>query len=287
MQKYLSLVKFAHTVFALPFALLGYFLGIQHEGYAFEFKTLLLVVLCMVFARSAAMAFNRFADRKIDSKNPRTVNREIPAGIISPSNAILFVIFNAVAFIVCCYFINPLCFYLSPVALLIILGYSYTKRFTSLCHFVLGLGLSLAPVGAFIAVTGHFHLIPVLYGAVVLFWVAGFDVIYALQDDEFDKANSLRSLPSWLGKSKALLSSKISHILSSSLLVLSAFLIINAYPGISWIHYLAVVIFIGLLMYQHRLVKPDDLSKVNLAFFTTNGFASVIFCLLVILDFYI
>ncbi|RME06912.1 MAG: 4-hydroxybenzoate octaprenyltransferase, partial [Bacteroidetes bacterium] len=188
MKKYLSLVKFAHTVFAMPFALLGYFLAVQLPDRHFDWKLLLLVVLCMVFARNAAMAFNRYLDRNIDKANPRTATREIPAGVISPQSALWFVILNAAGFIATTWFINSLCFLLSPVALLVILGYSFTKRFSALCHLVLGMGLALAPVGAYIAVTGSFATLPVLYGFAVLFWVSGFDIIYALQDDEFDRS---------------------------------------------------------------------------------------------------
>ncbi|MEZ4949310.1 MAG: UbiA-like polyprenyltransferase [Saprospiraceae bacterium] len=196
MNNYLSLIKFSHTIFALPFALLGFFLATNLPGIEFSWLNLILVLLCMVFARSAAMAFNRYLDRDIDSKNPRTATREIPAGIISPKSALTFVVLNCVGFVITTWFLNPLCFYLSPVALLVVLGYSYTKRFTWLCHFVLGLGLSLAPIGAYLAAGGQFDLIPILLSLVVLFWVGGFDVIYALQDEQFDQSNALYSVPS-------------------------------------------------------------------------------------------
>ena len=175
---------------------------------------MILVLLCMVFARSAAMAFNRWLDAEFDSVNPRTAVREIPAGIISKKNAMIFVIFNCVLFIITTYFINALCLVLSPVALFVILFYSYTKRFTPLCHLVLGLGLSLAPIGAYIAVTGKFAIVPVLFSLAVLFWVSGFDIIYALQDEEFDRINNLRSIPSLLGIKKALYISEYFHFLS-------------------------------------------------------------------------
>ena len=158
----------------------------------------------MVFARSAAMAFNRYLDRNFDAKNPRTAIREIPAGIISANSALSFTVISSFLFIITCYFINRICFFLSPVALLIVLGYSYTKRFTPLCHLILGLGLSLAPIGAYLAVTAHFSLLPVLFSLSVIFWVSGFDIIYALQDEEFDKSQKLFSIPAWLGKAKAL-----------------------------------------------------------------------------------
>ena len=281
MKKYLSLIKFSHTIFAMPFAFIGFFLATRAMGEGIDWMKFLYVILCMVFARSAAMAFNRWADRDIDSKNPRTAIREIPAGIISPKNALYFVIFNSVLFVITTWFINELSFYLSPVALLVVLGYSYTKRFTALCHFVLGLGLSLAPIGAYIAVANQFALLPVIYSFIVLFWVSGFDIIYALQDEEFDKSLGLNSIPASLGKKRALMISNVLHALTA-LLVVYSYIQTDFLFGY-W--YLAgAVIFIMLLSYQHFLVKPDDLSKVNLAFFTTNGIASTIFGIFVVLD---
>lgn len=284
MKNYLSLIKFSHTIFALPFALLGFFLGVYQVGGAIPWATFGLVLLCMIFARSAAMAFNRYLDRDIDEKNPRTATREIPAGIISPQNALIFIILNCALFIVTTWFINPLCLALSPVALLVILGYSYTKRFTALCHFVLGLGLSFAPIGAYIAVTGSFGLIPVLYSVAVLLWVAGFDIIYALQDEDFDKSLQLHSIPVQLGTKGALNLSNILHVLCAIILITAAYFMGQQYETLYWMHWLATFVFIALLIYQHLLVKPDDLSRINLAFFTTNGFASLIFGALVILD---
>lgn len=240
----------------------------------------------MVFARNAAMAFNRWQDRDIDGKNPRTAVREIPAGLISPKAAITFVILNCVAFVVTTYFINQICFFLSPVALLVILGYSYTKRFTALCHLVLGMGLALAPIGAYLAVTGAFSLIPVLLGCVVLCWVAGFDIIYALQDVDFDASLGLRSTPVAVGKQTALRLSTALHILTALLVGFVAYLLSQSYAEIGVIHYVGAAAFAALLWYQHTLVKADDLSKVNLAFFTTNGVASVIYGSLLIVDLY-
>jgi len=283
-NNYLSLIKFSHTIFALPFALLGFFLATQKIGEGLSWQLFGLVLLCMVFARSAAMAFNRYLDRDIDEKNPRTAVREIPAGIILPKAALGFVIVNCLLFVLTTWFINPLCFYLSPIALLVILGYSYTKRFTPLCHFVLGLGLALAPLGAYLAVGGGFDLIPILYALVVLLWVSGFDIIYALQDEEFDKKYKLNSIPVLLGKSNALKLSSILHFICAVTLLSAAYFIQKEYPEISWLSWLASIVFVGLLVYQHTLVKPNDLSKVNLAFFTTNGVASVIFGGLVIVD---
>jgi 4-hydroxybenzoate polyprenyltransferase len=282
MKNYLSLVKFSHTIFAMPFALVGFFLATTQTGKGVNWGLFGLVVLCMVFARTAAMGFNRYADRDIDGKNPRTASREIPAGLISERNAVVFILANSLLFVLCTYFINPLCFYLSPVALAVVLGYSYTKRFTALCHFVLGVGLALAPVGAYIAVTGEFAVLPIMYSFVVLFWVSGFDIIYALQDEEFDRSLGLNSIPAWLGKSRALMISNVLHAMTA-LLVVYAGLEGKQY-GFGTIYIIASVIFIGLLAYQHFLVKPNDLSKVDLAFFTTNGIASSIFGGLILVD---
>jgi len=286
-KNYLSLIKFSHTIFALPFAIVGFFLAIKSTNAAVDWRLLLLVLLCMVFARSAAMAYNRYLDRDIDEKNPRTIQREIPAGIISPKAALSFVVINCLLFVLTTYFINTLCFALSPIALLVILGYSYTKRFTFLCHFVLGLGLSLAPIGAYIAVTGTFGIIPILYASAVLFWVAGFDIIYALQDEEFDRSLNLQSVPVKLGKQNALRLSNILHFLCAGCMIAAGILLSQQYESSGWLLWLATIIFLLLLFYQHQLVRPNDLSKVNLAFFTTNGIASLIFGLLIILDFYL
>lgn len=284
---FLSLVKFSHTIFALPFALLGFFLATQDKGDGLNWTMLVLVVLCMVFARSAAMAFNRYADRDIDKDNPRTAVREIPAGIISKQAALVFIIFNCVAFVATTWFINPLCFYLSPLALLVVLGYSYTKRFTWLCHFVLGLGLALAPIGAYLAVTAEWATLPVLYGAIVLSWVAGFDIIYALQDEDFDREHQLNSIPVRLGRVGALRLSNLLHLFCASLVLYTMYIQLQNYASTGWLSIAAALLFVGLLFYQHRLVSPKDLSKVNLAFFTTNGIASLVFGLCCIADFYI
>ena len=278
-KNFLSLVKFSHTIFAMPFAFIGYFLAIHQTQYGFEWKLLGLVVLCMVFARNAAMAFNRFVDREIDSKNPRTALREIPAGIIKAKSAVFFVIINSLLFIATTYFINTLTFRLSPIALLVVLGYSLTKKFTALCHIILGLGLSLAPIGAYLAVTGEFALIPVIYSVVVLMWVSGFDIIYALQDLDFDKEERLKSLPVFFGKRGALLASVLLHIVSAAGVLVAGYL-----ASFGLVYWAGAIIFIGLLFYQHTLVKADDLSRVNVAFFTTNGIASVIFAVFTITE---
>lgn len=301
-KSYLSLIKFSHTIFAMPFALIGFFIGLQYhkqdkiiDNPLNHYKILgsypplerslfilLLVLLCMIFARSAAMAFNRYLDRSFDAKNPRTAIREIPSGVIKANNALVFTLVSSLLFVVCSFFINPLCFYLSPVALLVVLGYSYTKRFTPLCHLVLGLGLSLAPIGAYLAVTGRFDFLPVLFSFAVLFWVSGFDIIYALQDEEFDKENKLYSIPAWLGKAKALRMSELLHLIS-------AFCILYAgwQGNFGWLYWIGAAIFIVMLGYQHSIVKPTDLRRVNLAFMTANGIASVVFAIFVIADLFL
>jgi 4-hydroxybenzoate polyprenyltransferase len=334
-KSYLSLIKFSHTIFAMPFALIGFFIGLSFlfvpakyqiaqwnlretinwradkqpervsdlNDFCSEdsliFKILgsekssqgyyptivlyfLLVVCCMIFARSAAMAFNRYLDRQYDAKNPRTAVREIPSGIITAKNALTFTIISSILFIVCTFFINRLCFYLSPVALLVILGYSYTKRFTALCHLILGVGLSLAPIGAYLAVTGVFALLPVVFSMIVLFWVSGFDIIYALQDEEFDKSQQLNSIPAWMGKAKALRVSELLHLGSAA-----AVLVAGWYGHFGWLYWAGAGLFIAMLFYQHSLVKPNDLRKVNIAFMTANGIASVVFAIFVIGDLFL
>lgn len=281
-RNYLSLIKFSHTVFAMPFAIIGFFMGVQDAGKFPEWTLFLKVILCMVFARSAAMAFNRYIDRDFDSKNKRTAVREIPSGVISPRAALIFVIVSSAAFVLLCALINPLCFVLSPVALAVVLGYSYTKRFTWLCHLVLGLGLALAPIGAYLAVTAKFHFQPVLVSFAVLFWTSGFDIIYALQDEEFDRDTKLHSIPVWLGKKRALNLSSFLHAITASLLIALGW---QAQFGLYY--FIGLAVFLTLLIYQHSIVKHNDLSRVNLAFGTTNGIASVLFALFFLMEHFI
>lgn len=280
---YFSLVKFSHTIFAMPFAFIGFFLGIKNNVHQYTVAQLgtlfILVIACMVFARSAAMAFNRYLDRYYDALNPRTATREIPKGIIRPSHALSFTVVMALLFVLTALLINSLCFILSPVALAVILGYSYTKRFTPLCHLILGLGLSLAPIGAYLAVTGQFSLVPVLFSLSVICWVSGFDIIYALQDVDFDRSQQLYSIPSWVGKSRALLVSRILHVCSFFLIATAGWS-----GGFGIIYWVGAILYGSLLVYQQVLVRPHDLSRVNLAFMTANGLASVIFSFFVIVD---
>jgi len=309
-KNYLSLVKFSHTIFAMPFALIGFFLAVTRFNPAIEdfnvgqwnlnrtigwgwdvtnfvwwedvLVKFILVILCMVFARSAAMAFNRYLDRHIDALNPRTAIREVPRGIITPKNALVFTIVNCILFITTTFFINPICFFLSPVALAVVLGYSYTKRFTPLCHLILGLGLSLAPIGAYLAVTGRFDWLPILFSFAVIFWVSGFDIIYSLQDEDFDKSQRLYSIPASVGKEKALRISELLHLLSAACVVAA-----GKIGHFGWVYWIGVLVFGGMLIYQHSIVKPNDLRRVNIAFMTANGIASVVFAILVITDLFI
>jgi 4-hydroxybenzoate polyprenyltransferase len=278
-QKYLSLVKFAHSIFAMPFALTGFALATFNYSENVNYKLLILVILCMIFARNAAMSFNRWIDRNFDKLNPRTAMREIPAELIKPGSALTFSIINGMLFIVATWFINELCFYLSPVALLVILGYSVTKRFTSLSHFILGLGLSLAPIGAYLAISGVFDPAPVVLSVAVLFWVSGFDVMYSLQDESFDREIKLKSVPVMLGAKNSLILSFLTHLVSAALLFWFGLLIEGTI-----IYWIGFAIFTALLFYQHLIVKPSDLSRMNLAFFTLNGIASILFATITILD---
>ncbi|MCK5821760.1 MAG: putative 4-hydroxybenzoate polyprenyltransferase [Bacteroidales bacterium] len=279
---YFSLVTFAHTIFALPFAIIGFFIATKLHDYSMNWTIFIFVILCMVFARNAAMGFNRWADRKIDAQNPRTAGREIPNGTISSQNGLIFTLINAILFITTTWFINSLCFWLSPVAIIVIMGYSLTKRFTALCHFILGLGLSLARIGAYLAIAGEFHWLPLIFSAIVFTWVSGFDIIFALQDHEFDSDANLFSAPVWLGKAKALRLSAGIHVITALLVILAGIL-----AKFGWFYLLGSVLFITLLIYQHVIVKPDDLSKVNRAFGTTNGTASVVFAAFVLLELFL
>lgn len=281
-KNYLSLVKFSHTIFALPFALIGYFLAIYQTDFNFTPKIFVLVLLCMVFARNAAMSFNRVTDRFIDKRNPRTANREIPAGKIHPRNAFIFSILNAILFIVTTFFMNRLVFYLSPLALLIVMGYSYSKRYTALCHFILGLGLSLAPIGAYLSVTGQYSVVPLLFSSIVFLWVSGFDILYSIQDEEFDKEESLKSIPAIFGWKKARILSGILHALVV-ILVIKVGILIDT--GIYY--WVAAWIFISLLVLQHLVVKKNSEKRINFAFAWLNGLASLLYAFFTIISFYI
>ena len=268
---YLRLVKFSHTIFAMPFALLSFtyaWMTAEHDSVLWI--VLLQVVACMVFARNVAMGFNRWADRKIDAENPRTANREIPAGVISSRGAVVFIIINALLFIATTITINPLCAWLSPVALFVVMFYSYCKRFTALAHVVLGISLGIAPVGAYIAVTGTTSVECWLLAAVVTMWCAGFDIIYALQDAEFDRKRGLHSIPSRFSATTSLVISAVLHLASVGLLVWFAL----SQPH-TWLLYVGCALFTAILALEHFLVTPTKQRNIGIAFGTLNAMASM------------
>jgi 4-hydroxybenzoate polyprenyltransferase len=261
------MIKFEHTVFALPFALMATLLA---AGGLPEWRTLAWILAAMVGARSSAMAFNRLVDLEFDRRNPRTAGRALPAGHVTSPQVWLFVAVATALFLVAAWQLNRLALLLSPVALAVIWGYSYTKRFTSLCHLFLGLAIGIAPSAAWVAVRGSLDWAPVLLTLAVVLWVGGFDVIYACQDTEFDRETGLRSLPSRFGVGTALTLSRLMHI--ATVIVLAA--LPTTVPLGAW-YGIGVAATIALLLYEHSLVRADDLSKVNVAFFTVNGFIGV------------
>ncbi len=266
-QIVLEAIKFEHTIFALPFALMG--LVYAAEGLP-DARTLGWILVAMVGARTAAMAFNRIADREIDALNPRTRQRALPAGLLTVRQMAMLMVGAIIAFVYAAWQLNWLCFWLSPVALAIILGYSYSKRFTPLSHYWLGLSLGIAPSATWIAVRGTLELPPILLSLAVALWVAGFDILYSLQDYEFDKQYGLRSLPETLGKARAIAVSRLSHLLCIGLFALAGYTL-----QVGWLYYVGVAFAAIMLAYEQSLVKPDDLSKLDLAFFTLNGYVSI------------
>jgi len=277
--RYLSLIKFEHTIFALPFALMS--LLVASSGHP-RWETVVWVLVAMVGARSAAMAFNRLADWKIDAANPRTADRHIPAGAVSVAGASVFVAFAAALLVFAAWKLNPLCFKLSPVALLVVLGYSYLKRFSPLAHLVLGLGLGIAPVGAWLAVTGEFAAFPLWLSAAVMFWVAGFDTIYACQDVEFDQKVGLHSLASRLGVGRALVLSRVFHVLAIGFMA-GAFRRAEALGPVSL---LGVAIMAGLLAWEQAIVRGGDLRRIDKAFFEINSWVGMVLLAVVVGDLY-
>ena len=262
-------IKVEHTIFALPFAYLG--LALAHQRwYWYEF---LLVTIAMIAARTAAMSFNRYLDRAIDARNPRTSNRPIPAGDLSANAVLTLGLIALVMLIGAAALLNPLCLWLSPIAVVALVGYSYLKRFTWLCHFGLGFTDAIAPAGGWLAVDPRFTLGMLLLAAAVGIWIAGFDLIYACQDVDFDRREGLHSLPARFGIAKALLVAKLCHVAMVALLVATGVVL-----GLNWVFYLGVAAAAALLVYEHRLINPNDLSKIDLAFFTVNSYvASVLF----------
>jgi 4-hydroxybenzoate polyprenyltransferase len=275
LRAFLEMIKFEHSIFALPFA----FIGMIWAGGWPGWRVFLLITLAMVAARTAAMTFNRIVDREIDALNPRTQLRALPAGILQLRQANLYLLISCAIFLAAARLLNPLAFALSPIALGITMFYSYTKRFTPLCHFFLGLAMGVAPAASFIASSGKLHpvILPITFA--VLFWGAGFDILYAMQDVDFDESHHLRSLPQTLGLPKALLVSRVSHVLCVGLLAYGGFLV-----GAGLIYFIGVGCVAALLAYEQNLVRPNDLSKVNLAFFTLNGFVSIGLFAFVVLD---
>ena len=283
MKRYFSLVKFAHTIFAMPFALMAFVYALyMHEGAEFSWWLLVQVILCMVFARNVAMGFNRWADRDIDKENPRTADREIPAGVISPRNAMIFIVVNALLFVATACTINLLTAILSPVALAVVMFYSYCKRFTALAHIVLGLSLAIAPAGAFIAVTGTLTWPICMLSLLVLTWCGGFDIIYALQDAEFDRKRGLHSIPSTFSVATSLYISIALHCVSVASLVAFALLLPQ-----SWLLWSGVALFTAILVAEHILVTPKKQRSIGIAFGTLNGLASLTLAAFTIANFLI
>jgi 4-hydroxybenzoate polyprenyltransferase len=269
---YLEMIKIEHSIFALPFAMIGMMWGsnsVHKTGWP-GWQIFLWILVAMVSCRSAAMAFNRIADKDIDALNPRTKMRAIPAGLLQMRQATIFFYGSCTLFFVSSGMLNHLALILSPLALGVTLFYSKTKRFTPLCHFVLGLSLGIAPAASWIASTGTIAYQIGFITFAVVFWTAGFDIIYALQDDEFDRTQGLRSLPQTLGRPKALRVSRISHTLAVCFLIAGG---VASGCGIAW--FIGVGVAGGLLLYEQSMVKPNDLSRVNMAFFTLNGFVSI------------
>lgn len=264
---YGRMIRFSHSVFALPFALSS---AVLAAGGGVSWRQIAWILVAMVGARSAAMGFNRLADQALDARNPRTAGRELPRGAISRAEVWVFVLASAATLVVAAAMLNPLCLALSPVALAIVFGYSYTKRFTALSHVFLGLALAVAPVGAWLAIRGRFEPPPVVLGLAVLFWVAGFDTIYACQDEAFDRAEGLHSLPARLGVARALGLARLSHVIAVALLA-SVYALVPLHP----VYLVGVAAVAGLLIYEHSLVRADDLSRIDAAFFTVNGWISL------------
>jgi len=280
----LEMIKFEHSVFALPFALTGALLAIReiHPPTRIVAIRLLWIVIAMVAARSAAMAFNRILDADFDARNPRTMRRHLPAGLLSPAFAWGFVTVSSLVFLIAARMLNPLCFTLAPIALGVLLFYSYTKRFTSFSHLVLGFCLGIAPAAAWIAITGSLDLRILWLTAAVMFWTAGFDIIYACQDYDFDGSAGLFSLPRRFGVARALWISRLFHVF-----MLVCLCILSASFGLSWLSIAGIIAVVALLIYEHSLVKAHDLSRVDAAFFTVNGYVSVLFFVFWAADIYL
>lgn len=275
----LKMIKFQHSIFALPFALSSLVVAWNSQT---TWLSLIWVILAMVTARNAAMSFNRIVDRDIDAKNPRTASREIPSGQLSLSFSIGFCVLNSLLFVLIASQFNTLTLLLSPVALAIVLGYSLTKRFTHFTQFFLGLSLGIAPLATWIALTGELSLYAILLGTGVFFWVSGFDLIYSTMDEEFDRNNNLKNIVVLLGAKKALWLARLLHLFT-----LAAFLAAGLSMSFSWVYYTGLGIITLIMIYEHRIVSPNDLSKLNMAFFTMNGYVSVLYFITIVLENYL
>jgi len=272
----LEMIKFEHTIFALPFAFTGAVLAANGMP---PWVTLFWITVAMVGARSAAMGYNRLVDREFDAVNPRTKDRALPLGLVTPRQVIIFTAVSSLLLVAASFMLNRLAFFLSPLALAVVFFYSYTKRFTAFSHAFLGLAISLAPIGAWIAVTGRLDAPALVLGIAVLFWLVGFDVLYALQDVEFDNNAGLHSIPRLVGVRRALWISRAAHAVT-----VVALIVLSAVLTLGWFYLLGVIIAAGLLVYEHSLVKEDDLSKLNIAFFNMNGYLSVAIFLFTLLE---
>ncbi len=279
LRKYFEFVRFSHTVFALPFALASMALAARPNRGWPGWRTFLLVLAAMVCARTAAMGFNRIVDRKFDAQNPRTASRHLPTGKISLSGAWCLVLSASAGLVAASWFINRLCFALSPVALAIVFFYSLTKRFTDLTHFFLGLSLAVAPVGAWLAVTGRFAWPPLVLAGAVVFWLVGFDIIYATQDFEFDRKVGLRSLPARLGIARSLQVARWAHAAMAVVLVDFGWV-----AGLGWIFYAGLAVIVACLITQHALARKQDPVSLNTAFFRMNALISLVFLAAVLAD---
>jgi 4-hydroxybenzoate polyprenyltransferase len=272
----LEMIKFEHTVFALPFAFTGALLAAKGLP---SWRTIFWITVAMVGARSAAMGFNRWADRKFDAENPRTKERALPRELVTPLQVIIFTVVSSTMLMFAAYMLNPLSFYLSPMALAVVFFYSYTKRFTFLSHAFLGLAICLAPIGSWIAVSGKIESSALVLGGAVLFWLVGFDILYALQDMEFDRKAGLHSIPQRFGISRALWISRASHATT-----IAALFWLDSLLSLGWFYIAGILIALFLIIYEHSLVKEDDLSKLDLAFFNMNGYISVTIFVFTLLD---
>lgn len=284
LKTFFEMIKFEHTIFALPFAYLGAFLAarqISLTGAAFWFK-ILWITLAMVGARTAAMSLNRLIDRHIDAKNPRTAQRALPAGHLGVGETYMYVLLSFLLLGFAAYELNLLALELMPIAVFFLVFYSYTKRFTWTCHLFLGISLGLAPMGAWIGVTGHWALPPILLGMGVMTWSAGFDIVYACQDVDFDRSEGLHSIPAIFGITRGLEISSLLHVIAPALFVVMGLLL-----HLSWFYYIGVLVAIILLYRQHRIVSASDLSKIGVAFFNLNGYLSVLLFVFSLLDLYL